>query len=104
MAKFPLQSGPEYVMKEREQLGVSPHNFTWSPYAQYCFDATLTLAYALNQTITGTCICKKLRDRFASVYIALNIRTAHIQYITNIDIKIVLCCTDRNQYSLLNNL
>ena len=34
-------------------LGVTPYHFNRSPFAQYCFDATLTLAYALNQTLTG---------------------------------------------------
>ena len=39
---------------ERGHLGIAPYYFNQSLYAQYCFDAALTLAYALNQTMAGT--------------------------------------------------
>ena len=39
---------------ERGHLGIAPYYFNQSLYAQYCFDAVLTLAYALNQTLAGT--------------------------------------------------
>lgn len=48
-----FQTGAEYLSKEKGQLGVAPHYFSRSLYAQYCFDAMLTLAYALNQTLAG---------------------------------------------------
>ena len=48
-----MQTGTEYLLKERAHLGIVPHYFSRSLYAQYCFDAVLTLAYALNQTLIG---------------------------------------------------
>ena len=40
-------------MEEEKHLNEEPFNLTRLEYAQYCYDATWTLAYALNQTIKG---------------------------------------------------
>ena len=48
-----LQPGVQYFAEEQRHLGVPPLYLTQLQYAQYCYDATWTLAYALNQTIYG---------------------------------------------------
>ena len=48
-----LQTGGQYFAEEQRHLGVPPLNLTQLEYAQYCYDATWTLAYALNQTMSG---------------------------------------------------
>ena len=52
-----LQTGGQYFDEEKLHLGVPPLNLTQLEYAQYCYDATWTLAYALNQTINGNECC-----------------------------------------------
>jgi len=49
-----LQTGGQYFEEEGSHLGVPPLYLSQLEYAQYCYDATWTLAYALNQTINGT--------------------------------------------------
>lgn len=39
--------------EEESHLGEEPFNLTKLEYAQYCYDATWTLAYALDRTIKG---------------------------------------------------
>ena len=48
-----LQTGGQYFEEEGSHLGVPPLYLSQVEYAQYCYDATWTLAYALNQTING---------------------------------------------------
>ena len=48
-----LQTGGQYFEEEGSHLGVPPLYLSQLEYAQYCYDATWTLAYALNQTING---------------------------------------------------
>ena len=50
---YSLQTGGQYVVEEQSHLGVPPLYLEQFNYSQYCYDATWTLAYALNQTITG---------------------------------------------------
>ena len=38
---------------EAARLGVPPLYLTFVEYAQFCYDATWTLVYALNNTIEG---------------------------------------------------
>ena len=56
-----FQTGGEYLDEEQSHLGVPPLYIEQSEYAQHCYDATWTLAYALDQTINGTlcvwCVC-----------------------------------------------
>ena len=55
-----LQTGGQYFAEEQSHLGVPPLYLNPVEYAQYCYDATWTLAYALNQTINGivcACVC-----------------------------------------------
>lgn len=57
-----FQTGAEYFEEEKEHLNREPFNLTNIEYAQYCYDATWTLAYALDQTIKGLdssipCLC-----------------------------------------------
>ena len=61
-----LQTGGQYFDEEQRHLGVPPLNLTQFEYAQYCYDATWTLAYALNQSINGN-VCAKLAAPFPSV-------------------------------------
>lgn len=49
----PHQTGAEYFEEEIEHLNREPFNLTNIEYAQYCYDATWTLAYALEHTIKG---------------------------------------------------
>ena len=49
----PCQTGAEYFEEEKEHLDREPFNLTKIEYAQYCYDATWTLAYALDHTIKG---------------------------------------------------
>ena len=58
-----LQTGGQYFDEEQHHLGVPPLNLTQFEYAQYCYDATWTLAYALNQSINGN-VCAKLAAPF----------------------------------------
>ena len=48
-----LQTGGQYFDEEQNHLGVPPLHLKQLNYSQYCYDATWTLAYALNQTING---------------------------------------------------
>ena len=48
-----LQTGGQYFDEEQQHLGVPPLHLKQLNYSQYCYDATWTLAYALNQTIVG---------------------------------------------------
>ena len=48
-----IQTGAEYFDEENAHLNNEPFNLTKLEYAQYCYDATWTLAYALNKTING---------------------------------------------------
>ena len=57
-----LQTGSQYYDEEQLHLGVPPLYLEQFNYSQYCYDATWTLAYALNQTINGNvyaivCVC-----------------------------------------------
>ena len=45
------QTGAEYFQEEERHLNQELFNLTRLEYAQYCYDATWTLAYALNRTI-----------------------------------------------------
>ena len=45
------QTGGEFLDEERKFHGVPPLNLTSLEYSQYCYDATWTLAYALNETL-----------------------------------------------------
>ena len=56
-----LQTGGQYFDEEQRHLGVLPLNLTQLEYPQYCYDATWTLAYALNQTINGNIHTVELR-------------------------------------------
>ena len=38
---------------QQEYLGVPPFNLNVSEFAPHCHDATWTLAYALNETLTS---------------------------------------------------
>ena len=49
----PCQTGAEYFEEEEEHLNREPFNLTNIEYAQYCYDATWTLAYAFDHTIKG---------------------------------------------------
>ena len=54
-----LQTGGQYLDEEQSHLGVPPLYLEQFNYSQYCYDATWTLAYALNQTINGNvCVCE----------------------------------------------
>ena len=46
-----LQTHREYLAEQQLFLGQPPLNLTLLEYSQYCYDATWTLAYALNSTI-----------------------------------------------------
>ena len=48
-----LQTGGQYYDEEQRHLGVPPLYLQQFNHSQYCYDATWTLAYALNQTING---------------------------------------------------
>ena len=48
-----LQTGGQLLVEEKSHLGVSPLYLEQLDFAQYCYDATWTLVYALNQTING---------------------------------------------------
>lgn len=48
-----LQTGGQFLEEEKQFLGVQPLNLTLLEYSQYCYDATWTLAYALNKTLNG---------------------------------------------------
>ena len=48
-----LQTGRQYYEEEQSHLGVPPLYLEQFNYSQFCYDATWTLAYALNQTING---------------------------------------------------
>ena len=50
------QNGSEFLDIEKPHLNTPPLNLKQSKYSQYCYDATWTLAYALNKTIYGTLI------------------------------------------------
>ena len=53
-----LQNGGQYFAEEEAHLGVPPLYLELNEYSQYCYDATWTLAYALNETINGNvCVC-----------------------------------------------
>ena len=54
---FYSQTGGQYFAEEQSHLGVPPLYLKQVEYAQYCYDATWTLAYALNQTINGNKCC-----------------------------------------------
>ena len=51
-----IKTGAEYFQEEEKHLHQEPFNLTKLEYAQYCYDATWTLAYALDRTIRGTLI------------------------------------------------
>ena len=62
MSFWLLQTGGQYLDEEQSYLGVPPLYLKQFNYSQYCYDATWTLAYALNQTINGNvyaviCVC-----------------------------------------------
>ena len=48
-----LQTGGEFIDEEKTFLNQPPLNLNMSDYSQYCYDATWTLAYAINKTISG---------------------------------------------------
>ena len=50
------QTGAEYFEEEEKHLHQEPFNLTKLEYAQYCYDATWTLAYALDRTMRGLVI------------------------------------------------
>ena len=52
-----LQTGGQYLAEEQSHLGVPPLYLELNEYSQYCYDATWSLAYALNETINGNCVC-----------------------------------------------
>ena len=48
-----FQTGAEYLSEEKSHLNTEPFHLIQTEYAQYCYDATWTLAYALHHTIEG---------------------------------------------------
>ena len=60
-----LQTGEQYFDEEQNHLHVPPLYLEPLNFSQYCYDATWTLVYALNQTITGkvcVCVCVGISD------------------------------------------
>lgn len=53
---FFVQTGGEFLAEERKFLGQPPLNLTYIEYSQYCYDATWTLAYALNKTLKSNSV------------------------------------------------
>ena len=48
-----IQTGAEYKHEYEEKLDIPPLYYPTNEYAQQCYDATWTLAYALNKTLNG---------------------------------------------------
>ena len=48
-----LQTGGEFLDEEKKFLNQPPLNLSKSDFSEYCYDATWTLAYAINKTVSG---------------------------------------------------